>query len=528
MSEDTPADQILANVRGARTVRRALLLAGGVVLLLLSTWLFFWNLGATSISARSDEVIYVRMVQGILHGGDLFPIYHGNNPSYEKPPLKLWAAAVAPWLMGESNFSFRVLDATLGVAAVLLSVGVAWHLFGRPLGALAVGFFTLMAPEWILFQHSFRTAVLDGLLVVATLGMGWATVVAVEASQAGRSSRRPVWIIALLGCSAVLTKSVAGFVPLGCSVATILAARGSQQLTRAELQRLCGVCWPLLLPVVVWGGYIGVVALVGGARGVRIFIGVEILDRVFTGFAGHNTGNRLFYLQYALQRGALAPAALLALGTAGALILMWRNWRYRFVLIWCWLPLLAYSLSSSRAPWYVSPCVPWAAMTGFFGVVGLLLRWRSWLLQGLSAVLVVFLVASPYSRAITRSLRYVGAASERIELDTVVEELRGSYTRFVIVGSAISGRSNPVQGRFNVEGIYREMLRPHLVAVQTPEECKPEPGQVVFIREEDLHRLPAGGVVLETLQPFGARKHRVVVVRYGEGGNSASEPVLAS
>jgi 4-amino-4-deoxy-L-arabinose transferase-like glycosyltransferase len=510
-------------VRGAQALRRAVLVGGGVVLLLLSTWLFFWNLGASSISARSDEVIYVRMVQGILHRGELFPIYHGNNPSYEKPPLKLWAAAVAPWLMGESNFSFRVFDALLGVVAVVLSVGVGWRLFGRPLGALAVGFLTLMAPEWVLFQHSFRTAVLDGLLIVVTLGMGWATVVAVEASQAGRSPRRGVWIIAMLGCVAVLTKSVAGFVPLGCSVATMLAVRGFQRPTRAELRRLCGVWWPLLLPVVVWAGYIAVVALVGGARGVGIFIGVEILDRVFTGFAGHNTGNRLFYLQYAFQRGGLAPAALLALGTCGALILMWRNWRYRLVLIWCWLPLVAYSFSSSRAPWYVSPCVPWAAMSAVFGVVGIVLRWRSWLVQGVAAVVVVFLVAAPYSRALTRSLRYVGAASERIELDTVIERLRGSYARFVIVGSAVSGRSNPVQGKFNVEGIYREMLRPHLVAVQTPEEYKPEPGQVVFIREEDVSRLPAGGVVLETIQPFGVRQHRVVVVLYGEGGDVVSK-----
>jgi 4-amino-4-deoxy-L-arabinose transferase-like glycosyltransferase len=83
----------------------------------LSVWMMFWNLGASSISVASDEVIYVRIVQTIIHEGRIFPLFHGKLPSFEKPPLALWSNALIPWIFGESNWSFRSLSAGLGLCS---------------------------------------------------------------------------------------------------------------------------------------------------------------------------------------------------------------------------------------------------------------------------------------------------------------------------------------------------------------------------------------------------------------------------
>ena len=69
---------------------RGLCLVGGLLLTVLAGALFFWNLGNSSVSVTSDEVIYVRITQGVVQEGSLFPVKHGSAASFEKPPLKIW------------------------------------------------------------------------------------------------------------------------------------------------------------------------------------------------------------------------------------------------------------------------------------------------------------------------------------------------------------------------------------------------------------------------------------------------------
>jgi 4-amino-4-deoxy-L-arabinose transferase-like glycosyltransferase len=506
-----------------RGAQRVLFWVGMLTLVLTASWLFLWNLGSSSISGRSDEVVYVRMVQETLHHGHIFPLYHGRNPAFEKPPLKLWLAASVAWLLGENNLSFRLLDGVLGVVAVLLTVLLSWRLLRAPLAAVCCGFLCLMAPEWVIHEHSFRRAVLDGFLVVVTLGLGLATVSLLEAQRQGRSARAALFCLAALGSAGVLTKSVAGFVPLACcGVSVVLAGRGAHGACdmRSLLRRLRAL-WPLGVPVMVWCAYVAAVGLVGGRRGLETFIGVEILDRVFHGFEGHNTGQRGFYLWYALVRGGLAPAGLLALGSLGAVLAAFsrqEGWRYRTALVWGWLPLALYSFSRSRTPWYVSPCVPWMALLAVGGTLWLferLPRDRMWLRGVVALVVVVSLVGGPYWRALQRAASVVAQPAPRLALDLVVERLRGTHTEFVIVESAISGRSNPLKGRFNVEGIYRESLRPALLPLASPEEVVPRAGVAIFVRERDLARLPPGWRLLETLAAWSDRVDRVAVVEYG-------------
>jgi hypothetical protein len=108
----------------------------------------------------------------------------------------------------------------------------------------------------------------------------------------------------------------------------------------------------------------------------------------------------------------------------------------------------------------------------------------------------------------------VHASTERIELDTFVSRLRREYTSFVVLEKSLSGRSNPLNGRFNVEGIYREMLRPGLRIVSTIEELNPQPGEVVLVREESLGKIPSGWRELGRIPPYASRTWGVVAVVY--------------
>lgn len=488
---------------------RASLLAVSVsALVALTLFLMFWNLGSNSISISSDEVIYTRVSQGVLHESSFFPLMHGNVPTFEKPPLKLWLGALAPWILGESNFSFRVVDGLLGVLAVLGSVFVAWRIFRAVPGALAVGFLVLAMPEWIIAQHGFRKAVLDGFLTVLTIGVAWATWRVIETRE--RVSARYFFWIGAFSSVAVLTKSVAGFIPLACAVGSIGVVAPRSLVTRRA-------CW-LTLPVLVFVLYVLAVWQVGGMRGLRMFLGVEIVDRAFSGFDGHNTGSNWFYTWYLLNRGGAAPRWLLWLGLLGAVVSARSDSRIRYLLVWSALPVFAYSLSASKAPWYIAPFFPFVCMLAVFGSSASLevlsVRPRLQWIGMLVCIVVVYLSGASYSRAVSRNLLEVFNDTRRIPIDLLTQKLRGEYSRFAVVESSISGRSNPRNGRFNVEGIYRETLKPDLLIVPGISELQPESRRVYFVKEPSLGALPPGWSEVGRLAPSVLREWGVVAVVY--------------
>jgi 4-amino-4-deoxy-L-arabinose transferase-like glycosyltransferase len=479
-----------------------------VTLLALTLFIMFWNLGANSISIASDEVIYVRVSQGVLHEGSFFPLMHGNVPTFEKPPLKLWLGAIAPWILGESNFSFRALDGLFGVLAVLGSVALAWRVSRSVPGALAVGFLVLAMPEWIIAQHGFRKVVLDGLLTVLTLGTAWAAWRVIENRDTPRA--RDFFLIGALSSLAVLTKSVAGFIPLACAVCSIGVVAPKTLRARRTL-------W-FLLPFAVFVGYVFAVWHVGGMRGLRMFLGVEIVDRAFSGFDGHNTGSRWFYLWYIFIRGGAAPRVLACVGIVGTAWAARRHLWARYALVWSALPVVAYSLSASRTPWYIAPFFPFVCMIGVFGTSALYDRLSGRRIVRSIATLVIlvtlYVSAGAYSRALARNIKEVATDTRRLSIDILTQRLRGEYSKFGVVESAISARSNPRNGRFNVEGIYRETLKPDLVIISGISELQPESGRVYFVKEPSLSALPAGWFEVDRLAPSVLREWGVVAVVY--------------
>jgi 4-amino-4-deoxy-L-arabinose transferase-like glycosyltransferase len=488
-----------------------LALFGWISLLSLCAFIFFWNLGASSISVRSDEVIYVRTTQSILHNGDLLPLKHGNVPMYEKPPLKLWLGSLAPFVLGESNLSFRLLDGILGIFVVALTAYLAYvitqsHLLGVLSGALLLGM-----PELIIAQHSFRHAVLDGLLCALTIVGGllsWRIVASQESPI-----RRDTCILGVVWSLAVLTKSVAGIVPAACSLLAIIVSR----YNRATIRSWSTLAWLIILPALTFVAYATVLWLLAGVKALTVFLGVEILDRALSGFEGHNTGSSGFYLRYLFMRAGAVPQALLCSGLIGACIVCLRRNDMRFLLVWALCPVALYSCAASRVPWYLSPYFPFLSILSVAGVTALVACIRERTSKRMAALvltLIVVLSAGPYYRALDRNVREVLHDTDRLEIDTLVEGLKGNYSSFAIVENSISGHSNPRNGRFNIEGIYRELLRPNLRAVQHLSELERKPNEVLFMKETSIPALPSGWREIGRLAPYGGRSWSVVAVVY--------------
>jgi 4-amino-4-deoxy-L-arabinose transferase-like glycosyltransferase len=536
------------------TVKRYGFISSVAFVLLLTAWIFFWNLGASSISQRSDEVIYARIAQSVIHNGDIFPLAHGSAPTYEKPPLKLWCSALVLALFGESNLTFRVLDGALGVVAVALTIWLAKMVSGSAVVAVLSGLALLAMPELVISHHGFRRAVLDGLLTVFTLLAAIYTWRAAQSAKVNRDKRRLYAIKIGAICSlAVLTKSVAGFFPALCAAVFLVindlinskrlgapryaerrsgdfsaqslkaAGQAAQTVADDSIKANCLVwVWILALPLIAFLGYAGLLGVVAGLKALEVFLGVEIYTRVFSGFDGHNVGHAGFYWWYLFERGAATPRALLLFGSIGAIVAALRGPNFIFLLVWGYLPVVLYSLAASRVPWYINPFLPFLSVISVAGSAYLAraishkFRAPKLALGVWVGVVLVLSVVSlpPFYRALLRNIKTVASDQERIEIDRFVERYRDSYQSFAIIEDSLSGRSNPRRGRFNVEGIYREMLRAKLRPVKDISQFKPQSGELVLVREDSLSELPAGWREVQRIAPFFARPWSLVAVEY--------------
>jgi 4-amino-4-deoxy-L-arabinose transferase-like glycosyltransferase len=492
---------------------------GAGILIIATVVLFFVNLGSSSVSLSSDEVIYVRMTQGVVQTGELFPLRHGSAPSFEKPPLKFWLTAALPVLFGESNWTYRLFDGSLGVLAIALAALVTYRLSLSLPAALIVGLLLLGAPEWVIAQHGFRRVVLDGLLTVFTLlaalsAWSWCT----------RSpSRKTVLMVSALCSLAILTKSVAGFVPLMCACITLIIC-GTRRPSLKEVTLL------ILPPLLTFVAYVVCVWLAGGWKGLNSFLGVEILTRAFSGFEGHNSDKPLFYAWYILRRAAVAPRSLLIAGVIGILLTVRQEREARFLVIWGALPVVAYSFSTSKAPWYLNPFMPFICMIAVLGTTSLLRILRNSSASRVGGVALAFLLSitatASYSRAFTRAVSEVLADTERIPLDLMSEKLRNEFEHIALQNGAISGRTSPIRGRFNIEGIYRGMMNPKLTVIESAADAPRDSTTATLVREESLKGLPEGWQEIGRIPPFGARTWWLIAVTYPSVSiNGASEAI---
>ena len=508
-------------------------LVGGIVLTLFTSFIFFFNLAETSIDQGSDEVVYARVTQTLSSAWDRgdsgFPLKHGSLPFYEKPPLKFILSAVALKIFGNSTFGLRALDGALGCLSVLLSVLLIRKItYSLPIG-LVTGFLVQLVPEWVLFAHSFRRNVLDGLLVTLILFASFWSWKGYQELCYGRSPRRSFAIFSAICGVATLVKSVAGLVPLFPLLVLIVLQpssvkeKGKSIISCAAGPLIfCGYCLLLYLTL---------------PKALHIFIGTEILHRVTSGFDGHNVGEPFFYFNYLFNRAAFLPLGFLVVGLFGLGSLLKVGYAenrlnpegdlstarigIRYLLIMAWCPILLFSLSSAKLPWYISPYAPFFIGGAVFGSVLIFraLIVRAWLskkksLQRGFLVFALFILCLPLIPRTERVVRFVVSSTHRLPIDIVVEKIAAEDGGVIIVDNVISSRTTPIKGRFNVEGIYKEMLQGRVTQASSSQEIHVKAGDVVFVANDIAHTLPYGGIEIARLPPLAPRREEVMVLRY--------------
>ena len=330
--------------------RRTRRTVGG--LLLLCFLLYFWELGRIPFYNYEESKEALIVWEIVNDGGWILPRRNGTEMPL-KPPLFHWIGAGISLLGGQvSEFAVRAPSAVAASAAVVLTFfcGQAWW-------SWRVGLFAALilatSPEWARWAIHARS---DMLLVFF---MTAAMLSFFQLWQERASRRSLVYVFyASLGL-AILAKGPLGFLlPVLVIVAFLAERRDLQFIWKMKLAG-----GSLVMVVIAASWYVLATAQGGGE-----FVSRQILDEnVFRFFASEQGGpsrdHSFYYYVPTLCAGMLPwslffPALIYALyrshGQGDA--------KSRYLMIWCGVELLFFSLASGKRSNYILPVYPALAL----------------------------------------------------------------------------------------------------------------------------------------------------------------------
>lgn len=333
-----------------------------LVITLFSIFMCLYKIGDGSFGA-GDQTTHSLVIQEMNKSGDyLHPYYHGRL-YYNKPPFKMWLVAAAVKILGESNFSYRVVDGLTGIA-----ISLCLFLFARALFFSRVaGYFScfaLFSSRLFFYGHGVRNAVQDSMMIfLLTMGTicGWYLIEAIIKNKNIKYINRLSISGGVLIGLAALTKNVAGyFAYVIIGIYLLLTGKAKQVLQQYPWQIVSSILISLLLPtifILAQGEYAG-----SAWRGLLIS---EVYNRAVTGF--HHVQHHWLYWNTIIERRRMVPPELLFGGILFALIQIYRSKdrRYLFLLCWAVIPVLVQNAMKSKLEWYILPALPaMALLTG--------------------------------------------------------------------------------------------------------------------------------------------------------------------
>ncbi|HLW69103.1 MAG TPA: glycosyltransferase family 39 protein [Candidatus Binataceae bacterium] len=303
-----------------------------------------------------DEALYAEVAhEAIEH--DSYLKFTWNNEAYvKKPPLLFWMIIASFKTFGEQAWAARLPSVAAGIGTLLLlylsAAAVGGRLAGLCAGVIPLGFYFFVA-------RGGRECATDSLLT-------FFSTLAIFALTRARSDRRVLWIAGAACGLAILSKGLAGLIPLTVIGISCLFVPGFVAI---------GVSGPMLVIAVataVAAPWFVFQAVSNGALFWAIFVKQETLFRIVTHLEANP--NRESYTLRAFSRETrylwvlLLPLAGLVIGAAirGArtslrqvppAVMVWA--------LWLALGLISAGAVQTKLGWYILPALlPVALLAG--------------------------------------------------------------------------------------------------------------------------------------------------------------------
>jgi 4-amino-4-deoxy-L-arabinose transferase-like glycosyltransferase len=334
---------------------------GSILLFLAFILFYFYGLGHLPFIGP-DEPRYAQVAREMFLRRDWITPTLGGYLWFEKPALLYWLAIVAFKLFGVSEWSARAVGAICGLLTVSAVYWIGTRTSDKNQQAGAIGFWSALVAGTSAGLIAFSRAVSFDIVVTMTIAWALAFFFAAELEVDDRLRRR--WLVGLyfaIGLSLV-AKGLVGFViPIGV-IGVYYTLRGKAPARDLRLSAL----WGIPLTMIVAATWYGPMFWKHGI----LFFDEFIIKHHFERFATnkyHHPG-RIYYYLLILPLLALPWSALLVDGLLQARKTFWKGSDdsvcrlQTFALAWILLPLIFFSLSSSKLPGYILPVLPAVAL----------------------------------------------------------------------------------------------------------------------------------------------------------------------
>lgn len=323
------------------------------VWLLLAIFAIAWfcNLGYRHL-VRPDEGRYAEIPREMVASGDWVTPRLNGFKYFEKPALQYWATAAAFTAFGQNEWAARLWPGLTGFLGVLLVFWAGNRLFGPPAGFHGAAVAASSA-IYVFIGHALTLDMATAFFLSACV-----FAIAVAQRDAAASAERRRWMLAAWAAAAlaVLSKGLIGVVlPAGAMALYVLVERDWRRIGRLHI-----VSGGLLFLAIAAPWFIAV--SLANPEFFHFFFIQEHFERFLT--KEHGRYQPVWYFLPVLLAGilpwivSLFPALWRASKSSpGA------NFQpQRFLLAWCVVVFVFFSLSDSKLGSYILPMFPALAL----------------------------------------------------------------------------------------------------------------------------------------------------------------------
>lgn len=326
-----------------------------VVSLLALLFVSFHNLGANAI-ADFDEARHAVNAYEMMRNGDyLVNTYMGETDLWNlKPPLGYWTVMLGYALFGYTALGLRFASAVCWIAtAFVLARWLRKHA-GLP---SSICFILLMVASTRLYEaHLVRTGDADAIF----------TLLCVLELLFLIQARESKWMVLPAGLCVGLAFLAKSWHAFWMFPSTLLFLIVSGMLPRFSARHVAGYFLSSFAPIAVWAA---ARYAVDGSVFFKTMVEYDLLARSGTTLEEHYGGPEYYIKVLLLTPSAVASALILLGSCTGALkdkgaqsvrdLVRTEDSRFVLaVLAWSVVPIVLFSLVSTKLVWYVFPCVP--------------------------------------------------------------------------------------------------------------------------------------------------------------------------
>ena len=320
-----------------------------LVLALVYALLWFGTLNYRHL-IPSDEGRYAEIAREMLVTGDwVTPRYNGYK-YFEKPPLQVWATAVAFKLFGIGDWQARLWTALTGFLTII-AIGLASAKIYSPRAGFLSAVVLASSPIWVVSGHMNSLDMGLSAFLVAAL----CSLLLAQSSQSKSSTRNWMWLCWAFMALATLSKGL-----IGAAIPAMVFIAYSFTNWDWKIWKRLHLVSGIIIFLIISAPWFVLVSQ-RNPEFLEFFFIHEHLQR-FTQDAHSRTGP-LYYFAPLLMIGLLPWILQLPGALAKAWGERWRGFSSSWLLV-CWSVVIFsfFSVSHSKLPGYIIPIFPALAM----------------------------------------------------------------------------------------------------------------------------------------------------------------------